>query len=258
MARRQAVLSLIVDSWGGIHPGAWRDPAAPVDPAMDFACVKRLVQTAERGKLHAFFLADSLGHALEQESGLLSRTASVSRYEPFTLCAALATVTDRIGLVLTASTTYAEPFNIARLFASLDHLSGGRAGWNIVTSTAEAGSNFNNFLLEREERYARAAEFYDVVSGLWDSLEDDAFLRDKESGRLFDPGKLHALGHHGDFFSVEGPLNISRPIQGHPVIAQAGASPSGLSFAVKTAEVLFTLGMWCEAATPGPCCPERN
>ncbi|MER7604657.1 LLM class flavin-dependent oxidoreductase [Nocardioides sp. NPDC127503] len=248
MAKREAVLSVIVDAWGGMHPGAWRDPNAPADPAMDLERIKGMVQTAERGKFHCFFLADSLAQAMEKDPAVLALTSNAARYEPFTLLSALAMVTDRIGLALTASTTYSEPFNIARMFASLDHLSGGRAAWNVVTSTGEAAPNFNNHVLEREERYERASEFYDVVSGLWDSLEDDAFRRDKDSGLFFEPGKLHSLNHVGKYFSVEGPLNISRPPQGHPVIAQAGSSTSGLAFAVRVAELLFTYGLELDAA----------
>lgn len=248
MARRQAVLSVIVDAWGGMHPGGWRDPQAPVDPAMDFQRIKDMVQTAERGKFHTFFLADTLGYALEKDPKVLSLTSNAARFEPFTLCSALAMVTSKIGLAMTASTTYSEPYNVARMFASLDHLSGGRAGWNIVTSTGEAAPHFNDFVLARDERYERASEFYDVVSGLWDSMEDDAFLYDKESGRFMDPEKIHFLNHKGKYFSVEGPLNISRPPQGQPVIFQAGASPSGIAFAARAAELMFVYGLDLEPA----------
>lgn len=248
MAKREAILSVIYDAWGGMHPGAWRHPDAPKDPAMDFQHIKYLAQTAERGKLHAFFLADSLAYALEKDPQVLSLTSNVARFEPFTLCTALAMATQHIGLALTASTTYSEPFNIARMFASLDHLSGGRAGWNIVTSTGEAGANFNGFQPGRDDRYKRASEFYDVVAGLWDGLEDDAFLYDKAGGRFFDPEKIKSLNHKGEFYQVEGPLNISRPPQGHPVICQAGSSPAGLAFATRVAEILFTYGLDLEAS----------
>lgn len=248
MAKRKAILSVIVDAWGGMHPGGWRDPLAPEDPAMDFQRVKEMVQTAERGKFHTFFLADTLGQALEKDPAVLSLTSNAARFEPFTLCSALAMVTKNIGLSLTASTTYSEPYNVARMFASLDHLSGGRAGWNVVTSTGEAAPHFNDYVLGRDERYERASEFFDVVTGLWDSLEDDAFLYDKESGKFFDSEKIHSLNHKGKYFSVEGPLNISRPPQGHPVIFQAGASPSGIAFAAKAAELLFVYGLELEPA----------
>jgi N-acetyl-S-(2-succino)cysteine monooxygenase len=248
VARREAVLSLIVDAWGGMHPGGWRLPESPTDPAMDVQRIKQMVLTAERGKFHTFFLADSLANVIENDPETLSLTSNASRFEPFTLCAALAMVTNHIGLALTASTTYSEPFNLARMFASLDRLSGGRSAWNVVTSTGEAAPNFNGVQYDRATRYARASEFYDVVAGLWDSFEDDAFVRDKTSGVYFDPAKLHTLDHRGEFFCVEGPLNIDRPIQGRPVIAQAGASPAGLAFAAKVAELLFTRGMEVEAA----------
>lgn len=215
---------------------------------MDVQRVKDMARTAERGKFHSFFLADTLGYALEKDPETLALTSNVSRWEPFTLCAALSMITSRIGLALTVSTTYSEPYNVARMFASLDYLSSGRALWNIVTSTGEAAPHFNDYRLERDARYQRAAEFYDVVTGLWDSLEDDAFRRDKSSGVFFEPDKFHPLGHRGEYFSVAGPLNIARPPQGHPVIAQAGASPSGLAFATKIAEVLFCQSVELDAA----------
>jgi N-acetyl-S-(2-succino)cysteine monooxygenase len=241
VSKREAVLSLIVDAWGGMHPGGWRHPDAPEDVSMDFERVKRMVQTAERGKIHTFFLADSLGPAMEKDPEVLALTSNAVKYEPFTLCSALAMVTSRIGLAMTASTTYSEPFNVARMFASLDHLSGGRACWNIVASTGEAAQNFNDMRVEHSERYARASEYFDVVTALWDSWEDDAFIRDKTSGVYFHAGRLHVPNHRGDHFQVEGPLNVSRPIQGHPVIAQAGASPAGIAFAARVGELLFTL-----------------
>ncbi|MBP0625294.1 NtaA/DmoA family FMN-dependent monooxygenase, partial [Cupriavidus sp. LEh25] len=162
----------------------------------------------------------------------------------------LAAVTQRIGLVATASTTYNEPYHVARKFASLDHLSGGRAGWNVVTSWSDAEAR--NFSLdlhpEHADRYARAEEFVDVVTGLWDSWEDDAFLYDKASGVHFDASKLHRLDHHGRHFRVRGPLNISRSPQGHPVIVQAGSSEAGQELAARTAEVIFTAQQSLEGA----------
>ena len=239
MAKREAVLSLIVESWGGMHPGAWREPEAPVDASMDFERVKNMALTAERGKFHMFFLADSLGYHLEKDLDLLPLTSSASRYEPLTLLSALSVVTNHIGLAATVSTTYSEPFNVARMFASLDHLSAGRACWNVVASTDAPAPNFNDLRLDHSTRYVRASEYVDVVEALWDSWEDDAFLRDKTSGIYFDRYKLHVPDHRGEFFSVRGPLNVSRPIQGHPVIAQAGSSPEGLDFATSVADVLF-------------------
>jgi alkanesulfonate monooxygenase len=165
----------------------------------------------------------------------------VTSFEPFTLLSALAMVTQRIGLVATASTTFDAPYHIARRFASLDHISQGRAGWNVVTtSNPEAALNFGlEDHVEHDERYRRAREFHDVVVGLWDSFADDAFRRDQASGIFFDPAKLHTLNHKGPHLSVRGPLNIARPVQGRPVIVQAGASEAGRQFAAETAEVIF-------------------
>jgi FMN-dependent oxidoreductase (nitrilotriacetate monooxygenase family) len=172
----------------------------------------------------------------------LSRSAQyIANFEPITLLSALAMATDHIGLTATASTSYNEPYHVARKFASLDHISGGRAGWNLVTSVQDAEAQ--NFGREQhyshEERYARAREFAEVVKGLWDSWEDDAFLRDVESGLYFDPDKLHTLDFKGEHFSVKGPLNVPRPPQGHPVIVQAGASEAGMELAAEYAEVAF-------------------
>ncbi len=172
----------------------------------------------------------------------MSRSGQLVHFEPLTLLSALSAVTEHIGLVATASTTYNEPYHIARKFASLDYLSGGRAGWNIVTSASEAeAKNFNRDQhMDHALRYERAREFLQVVTGLWDSWDDDAFIRDKESGLYFDPDKLHVLNHKGKHFSVRGPLNVARPPQGYPVIVQAGASEDGQDFAAQTAEVIFT------------------
>jgi alkanesulfonate monooxygenase len=171
----------------------------------------------------------------------LKRSHTATSFEPFTLLSALAMVTERIGLVATASTTYDAPYHIARRFASLDHISEGRSGWNIVTTgNPETSHNFGSDQhLEHATRYDRAREFYDVVTGLWDSWADDAFVRDVESGVFFDPNKLHVLDHKGPHLSVRGPLNIGRPVQGWPVIVQAGASEPGRQLAAETAEVIF-------------------
>jgi alkanesulfonate monooxygenase len=200
------------------------------------------VQTAERAKFDMMFLADGVAVRRGQEPEALSRSGQIVHFEPLTLLSALSAVTERIGLVATASTTYNEPFHIARKFASLDYLSGGRAGWNVVTSATEAeAKNFNRDKhMEHDLRYERAHEFLQVVTGLWDSWDDDAFLRDKESGVYFDIDKLHVLNHKGKHFSVRGPLNVARPPQGYPVLIQAGASQAGREFAAETAEVIFT------------------
>jgi FMN-dependent oxidoreductase (nitrilotriacetate monooxygenase family) len=168
----------------------------------------------------------------------------VTSFDPLTLLPALAVLTEHLGLIATASTTYNEPYHVARKFASLDHISGGRAGWNVVTSgNPDEALNFGlEEHVEHATRYRRAREFFDVVTGLWDSWADDAFIRDVESGSYFDPEKMHVLNHHGEFLKVRGPLNIARPIQGWPVIVQAGASDAGRQLAAETAEVIFGAG----------------
>jgi alkanesulfonate monooxygenase len=223
-----------------IHTGAWRYPGALPDANFNFPALKRYIQTLERARFDAFFMADHLA-VLNMPVNALKRSHTVTSFEPFTLLSALAAVTDRIGLMATASTTYDEPFHIARRFASLDHISGGRAGWNIVTtSNPDAALNFGlEEDVDHDERYVRAREFYDVVTGLWDSFADDAFVRDADSGVYFDPGRMHVLNHKGKHLSVRGPLNIARPVQGWPVIIQAGASEAGRQLAAETAEVVF-------------------
>ncbi|QOT74005.1 LLM class flavin-dependent oxidoreductase [Sphingobium fuliginis] len=223
-----------------IHTGAWRYPGAWPDANFNLAHIKRLIGTLEAAKFDAFFMADHLA-VLNMPNDALKRSHTVTSFEPFTLLSALAMVTKRIGLIATASTTYDAPFHVARRFASLDHLSEGRAGWNIVTTgNPETSYNFGNEEhLAHATRYARAREFHDVVTGLWDSWADDAFVRDVESGIFFDPEKLHVLDHRGPHLSVRGPLNIARPVQGWPVIVQAGASEAGRQLAAETAEVIF-------------------
>jgi len=223
-----------------IHTGAWRFPGAVADANFNFPLIRRLVQRLEAAKFDAFFMADHLA-VLNMPVDALKRSHTVTSFEPFTLLSALAGATSRIGLIATASTTYDEPYHIARRFASLDHLSEGRAGWNVVTTgNPETAHNFGREdHLEHATRYARAREFHDVVKGLWDSFADDAFVRDAASGIYFDPEKLHVLDHHGEFLNVRGPLNIARPVQGWPVIVQAGASDAGRQLAAETAEVIF-------------------
>lgn len=226
-----------------IHTGAWRYPGAFPDANFNFGHLKRFAQTLERGRFDAFFMADHLA-VLNMPVEALKRSHTVTSFEPFTLLSALAGATERIGLVATASTTFDAPYHIARRFASLDHISGGRAGWNIVTtSNPDAALNFGlEVHMEHGERYDRAREFYDVVTGLWDSWADDAFIRDVEAGIYFDPAKLHVLDHKGPHLSVRGPLNIARTPQGWPVIVQAGASDSGRQLAAETAEIVFAAG----------------
>jgi FMN-dependent oxidoreductase (nitrilotriacetate monooxygenase family) len=224
-----------------IHTAAWRYPGAFPDANFNFTHIKRFAQTLERGKFDAFFMADHLA-VLNMPMSALKRSATVTSFDPTTLLPALAVVTDRLGLIATGSTTFDAPYHVARRFASLDHLSGGRAGWNVVTtSNPDAALNFGlDEHMEHDERYRRAREFFDVVTGLWDSWADDAFVRDVADGLYFDPDKLHVLNHKGKYFSVRGPLNVARPIQGWPVIVQAGASEAGKQLAAETAEAVFT------------------
>jgi FMN-dependent oxidoreductase (nitrilotriacetate monooxygenase family) len=224
-----------------IHTGAWRYPGAYPDANFNFPALRQFAQTLERAKFDAFFMADHLA-VLNMPLEALKRSHTVTSFEPFTLLSALASVTQNIGLVATASTSFEQPYHVARRFASLDHISGGRAGWNIVTtSNPDAALNFGlEEHLEHGDRYRRAREFYDVVTGLWDSWADDAFVRDVKSGIYFDTEKLRALNHKGEFYSVRGPLNIARPVQGWPVIVQAGASEAGRQLAAETAEAVFT------------------
>ena len=223
-----------------IHTGAWRYPGAIPDANFNFAQQKYFAQTLERACFDAFFMADHLA-VLNMPVAALRRSHTVTSFEPFTLLSALAAVTERIGLVATASTTFDEPYHVARRFASLDHLSGGRAGWNIVTTAnPDAALNFGyESEIDHDARYVRAHEFYDVVTGLWDSFADDAFVRDVDSGIYVDPGRMHVLDHHGPALNVRGPLNIARPVQGWPVVVQAGSSEPGRQLAAETAEVVF-------------------
>jgi alkanesulfonate monooxygenase len=224
-----------------IHTGAWRYPGAYPDANFNLTHMVRFIQTLERGRFDAFFMADHMA-VLNMSVEALKRSHTVTSFEPFTLLSALAMVTKHIGLIATGSTTFDAPYHIARRFASLDHISRGRAGWNIVTtSNPDAAMNFGmEEHMEHGERYRRAREFYDVVTGLWDSWADDAFVRDQESGIFVDPEKMHVLNHKGKYLSVRGPVNIARPIQGWPLIVQAGASESGKQLAAETAEAVFT------------------
>src|SRR5712671_5580041 len=203
----------------------------------------RPVQKLEAGRFDAFFMADHLA-VLNMPISALKRSHTVTSFEPFTLLSALSAVTEHIGLIATGSTTFDEPYHVARRFASLDHISGGRAGWNIVTtSNPDAALNFGlEDHMEHAERYKRAREFYDVVTGLWDSFADDAFVRDVEAGLYFDPAKMHVLNHRGKYLSVRGALIIAQQVQGWPVIVQAGASEDGKQLAAETAEAVFTGG----------------
>ena len=226
----------------GNHVAAWLHPKAQIDAGTNFRHYAEITQTAERGKFDLMFVADAVAVRDGKLSALSRWPQYMAYFDPLTLLPALAAVTARIGLVATATTSYNEPYHIARKFASLDHISGGRAGWNVVTSSnlSEAFNFGREQHYEHGERYDRAVEFVDVVRGLWDSWDDDAFLRDRASARYFDPAKIHALNHKGQHFSVRGPLNVARPLQGHPVLFQAGSSDVGREVAARFAEGVFT------------------
>lgn len=242
MSAKQLKLGAFLMS-SGHHLAAWRYPDAPADGGLSFQHFRQIAQTAERGKFDMIFFADGVAvRDRGQTNEVLSRAGHLVHFEPLTLLSALSVVTERIGLAATVSTTFNEPFHLARKFASLDYLSGGRAGWNLVTSATEAeAKNFNRDKhMEHGLRYQRAREFVEVVTKLWDSWDDDAFVRDKASGIYFEPDKLHIPDHKGEHFSVRGPLNVARPPQGYPVIIQAGSSEDGKNLAAQTAEVIFT------------------
>lgn len=232
----------------GHHLAAWRHPEVEAGNYLNLDFYKKLAETAERGKFDMIFLADH--YAVKSGFEKAFEQSLSSYFEPFTILSALAATTKHIGLVGTVSTSFNEPFNVARQFASLDHISEGRAGWNVVTSGAEAEArNFNlNKHLLHADRYERAEEFVSVVKKLWDSWEDEAVIYDKENARFADVSKIHVVNHEGKWFSVAGPLNLSRPVQGHPVIVQAGSSEAGKELAAQTAEVIFTAWQTLEEA----------
>jgi FMN-dependent oxidoreductase (nitrilotriacetate monooxygenase family) len=240
--KRGDQIKLGVFYWpGGHHVAGWRDPKAETDSPFNYRRCVELAQLAERGKFDLFFLADLVGirpTELDAQAG----AARAVYFEPLTLLAALSTMTEKIGLVATATTTYNEPYHLARKFASLDLINGGRTGWNLVTShnQAEAANFSRDTHMAHADRYDRAGEFADIVKGLWNSWEPDAIVMDKASGQYFDPQKLHFLNHRGKHFQVRGPLNVPSSPQGHPVIVQAGSSGPGRDLAARTAEVIFT------------------
>ena len=228
---------------GGHHIAAWRAPGVADSATLSLQHHIEIAQAGERGCFDFLFTADTNAIFYGDDLQKLRRTTETLRLEPITLLSALAAVTRHIGLICTATTTYLDPFHIARQFASLDHLSQGRAGWNLVTSSAPAeAANFSHDAHpDYGYRYARAAEFADVVMGLWDSWEDDAVIENRKDGIFYDPDKLHRLDHRGEHFSVRGPLTIHRSPQGRPVIVQAGQSEEGRALAARTAEVIFTV-----------------
>ena len=226
----------------GYHPAAWRHPDVPANGMMSFKHHVHTARTAQRGLFDMLFLADSMAvRNVDQARVARTREQQVVKNEPLTLLAALAAVTENIGLVATASTTYSEPFGLARRFATIDHISGGRAGWNIVTGfSADEARNFSlDTKRDSAWRYSRAHEFVDVACGLWNSWDADALPRDKQSGTFFDRTKMHILNHRGEHFSVRGPLDVDRPPQGRPVLVTAGDSEQSKELAAKVGEVLY-------------------
>jgi FMN-dependent oxidoreductase (nitrilotriacetate monooxygenase family) len=232
--KRQMHLGLFLLGTGS-HVAGWRYPGA-VDSFQDFPAIARIGRTAERGKFDLIFVGDNL------YADAATHPSYTLRLEPLTMLAALATSTSHIGLGATASTTYSDPFSVARAFASLDHISNGRAAWNAVTTANPAtAANFGTTHPDHARRYERAGEFIDVVRGLWDGWADDAIVADRTSGLYIDPAKLRPIDHDGPFFKVKGPLNIGRCPQGHPVVLQAGGSETGQDLAARTADVVFTV-----------------
>ncbi|MRT43698.1 NtaA/DmoA family FMN-dependent monooxygenase [Enterobacteriaceae bacterium RIT702] len=233
--QRQLRLGAIIQGVSG-NMSAWRHPDAVADASINIDYVLDLARKAEQAKIDFLFVADGLYITPQSIPHFLNR------FEPITLLSALSLVTQKIGLVATLSTSYSEPFTVARQFASLDHLSGGRVGWNVVTSPLEGSAkNFSRSTHpEHDERYRVASEYLQVVKGLWDSWEGDAFVRDKQSGEFFAADKLHTLNHQGHYFSVQGPLNVGRSPQGRPIVFQAGASEAGKAFAAEAADAIYT------------------
>ncbi len=236
MAQKHITFGIMLQGSGG-HMNAWKHPSGPADASTNLQFYIDTARKAETAGIAFAFVADGL-YINEQ-----SIPHFLNRFEPLTILSALATSTSKIGLVGTVSTSYSDPFTIARQFASLDLISGGRAGWNAVTSPLEgSGRNYGREHPEHELRYEIAEEYLDAAKGLWDSWDDDAFVRDRESGQYADFDKMHKLDHKGRFFRIEGPLNIRRSKQGQPVIFQAGASDSGIKLAGKHADAVFTNG----------------
>ncbi|MBV8908330.1 MAG: LLM class flavin-dependent oxidoreductase [Sphingomonas sp.] len=241
---RQIKLGAFVQATGH-HVAAWLHPGAEPDAGHSLAHYVELAKAAEAAKFDMLFVADSPGGFGDfEDPEVFARNAKTAHFEPVTLWSALSAHTRHIGFVATSSTTYEDPYTTARKFASLDWISGGRAAWNVVTTGADVSANFSQSAqVPHADRYSRAEEYIDVVKGLWDSYEDDALLRDRESGVFVDPEKVHLLNHRGEHFQVRGPLNVGRPPQGHPVVIQAGASEAGRELAGRTAEVVFTANL---------------
>jgi FMN-dependent oxidoreductase (nitrilotriacetate monooxygenase family) len=241
MERAPMILSAFFFNPQGDHRMSWRHPDAPGREIFDLSYYRRLADAAESARMDAIFVADHVAMWDTYESNVAHYANA--RLEPITLLAALAAVTRHVGLIVTASASYSEPYNIARAFASLDHISNGRFGWNVVTSGMnEEAMNFGRDAnIEHAFRYERAEEFLEVTKALWDSLEDDALLLDKESGFFADPRRVHRINHVGKHFKVRGPLNVPRPPQGYPLIVRAGSSEDGKQLAAAHADLNFAL-----------------
>lgn len=253
MSKRQIKLGAFIPTTSQ-HVAGWRLPSSRPEEMLNIDYAIELAQTAERGLFDAYFLADGLStswsHGASKYEKSLSYNDKMAGFEPLTLFSALSAVTKHIGFIATASTTYEEPYLLARKYASLDHISKGRAAWNVVTTCSEVTAR--NFGMQKHPdpatRYARADEFIEVTQKLWDSWEDDAFVCDKNSGQFLDPQKKHEPLHTGQFFNVQGSLNVPRSPQGYPVIVQAGQSEEGRELAAKHAEVVFTVQQQLESA----------
>lgn len=234
MTKKDIKLGVLIQGAGN-HMNSWKSEDVAPDASIDFNHYLNITKKAEAYGVDFVFIADGL--YIDEKS----IPHFLNRFEPITLLSALASVTEKIGLVGTVSTTYSEPYNIARQFASLDKLSNGRAGWNVVTSPLQgsAGNYNKGNHPEHDLRYDMAGEYLEVTQGLWDSWEDDAFVRNRDTGEFYDKNKVHPINHEGEFFNVKGPLNIQRSKQGQPVIFQAGASPKGIEFAAKNGEAVF-------------------
>jgi FMN-dependent oxidoreductase (nitrilotriacetate monooxygenase family) len=240
--RRQMKIAVYMTMDGNYHFAGWRMPGAHADAGLNIERWKEAARIMERGRLDMLFIADSMSPVGADHLDSMSHSPRAVGFEPLTLLSALSGCTTHLGLAATAPTTWYEPYIVARQFASLDHLSGGRAGWNMVTGrNPEDALNFNRSEhVAHQDRYRRAEEFADVVRKLWDSYDDDAIVHDKASGRFFDPAKMRLINHVGEHFTVRGPLSVARPPQGRPVIIQAGESEPARQLSARAADVVFT------------------
>jgi FMN-dependent oxidoreductase (nitrilotriacetate monooxygenase family) len=240
--KRQMKLSLFLTGDGNYHMAGWRLPGSTCDGGQNIQRWIEAAQTIERGKMHMLFIADAASPPGTDDFETQSLTSRIDRMDPIPILSAVSMMTKHVGLASTMTTTYLEPYNLARTVASLDHISGGRAAWNIVTgSNKDDALQFNREQhVPHAERYERAEEFVDVVRGIWDSYDDDAFPRNKESGVYMRPDGVHLLNHSGKYFKVRGPSAVPRSPQGHPVMIQAGSSEPGMNISARVADVIFT------------------